>query len=149
MRPKLRRKNQNAKEGRVGECNVSHKHRSMKDETEKEQPIRIRLANTEFVVDETAGMLRQVNDPQNTIPFNCISFDDTHQAFSLVFDKLSRNIYSGYMPQNGLPPMTERVFLPPIRAVIETHIAKQRSLKEEPAPAGNKQVINHRLKRRL
>jgi len=79
--------------------------------TKNELP-RIRISNTDFFIDGIRRQFRDTNNPHNTIPFGKLKYDETQGGYEILFDKLTRNKYEGYIPQGGIPPMTERVFIP-------------------------------------
>jgi hypothetical protein len=78
-----------------------------------EQPKleKVRIAGTTFLVDRERQELREENDKNNRIPFDRLRARQGEEGINIVFDKLKRNLYTGYLNEQGLPVMTERVFL--------------------------------------
>jgi len=72
----------------------------------------IRLANTDFKFEQESGLLKEVGRPSNAIPLHHLKYDESKGGYPLLFDKITRNIYRGFLPENGLPPMTEQVVIP-------------------------------------
>lgn len=68
------------------------------------------IANATFLIDYEKGELREQRNPANRIAFDSLQHDESGNI-PILFDKLTRNIYKGYLPQNGLPPMTEQVVI--------------------------------------
>jgi hypothetical protein len=83
----------------------------MKSMIEDKKLEKVHIANTVFLVDHQAQALREQGNPFNKILFNQLKADPLQGGIPLVFDKLTRNLYKGYMPAQGLPPMTEQVVL--------------------------------------
>ncbi|MGC3947985.1 MAG: hypothetical protein QM762_26330 [Chryseolinea sp.] len=69
------------------------------------------IANTAFTVDFAARELREERNSTNRIQFSALKADESGNV-PIIFDKLTRNLYDGYVPGGGLPPMTERIVLP-------------------------------------
>lgn len=95
---------------------------------------RIRISNTDFFIDGVMREFRDVNNPHNTIPFDKLTYNKVQNGYELLFDKLTRNKYNGYMPQGGIPPMTERVLIPHLKEMDQNRapeIDKAASLKTE------------------
>ena len=83
---------------------------------------KIRISNTDFLIDGVRREFRDVNNPHNTIPFGKLKYDEGQDGYELLFDKLTRNKYDGYIPQGGIPPMTERVFIPRFKEMEQTPV---------------------------
>ncbi len=82
----------------------------------REPPLtKIRISNTDFLVDGVRREFRDANNPHNTIPFGKLQYNEGQGGYELLFDKLTRNKYEGYMPEGGVPPMTERVYIPRLK----------------------------------
>lgn len=64
-----------------------------------------------FYVDHARQELRQRSDASNRIPFETLKKHQTDEGISLVFDRITSNIYKGKLEQDGLPLATERVVL--------------------------------------
>jgi hypothetical protein len=82
--------------------------------TDNKKPVKLEqldLAGTTFLIDPVRQELRQLKNPANRIPFDRLKPDQQQGGISFVFDKLSKNIYRGFLPLEGLPPMTEKVFI--------------------------------------
>lgn len=95
---------------------------------------RIRISNTDFLVDGVMREFRDVNNPRNTISFDKLTYNKAQRGYELLFDKLTRNKYEGYMPQGGIPPMTERVLIPHLKEMEQSpvkEVDKAASLKME------------------
>ncbi|MBL7858181.1 MAG: hypothetical protein JNM57_10880 [Cyclobacteriaceae bacterium] len=96
----------------------------------REKYDKLLIANTMFLIDYDARELREQRNPANKISFSTLEADESGNV-PFVFDKLTRNIYKGYMPGGGLPPMTEHVMLP-AHAFIppqDRHLLKNESIK--------------------
>lgn len=81
---------------------------------------RIRISNTDFLIDGIAREFRDANNPHNRIPFGRLKYDEAQGGYEFLFDKLTRNKYEGYMPECGVPPMTERVFIPRLKEMEQS-----------------------------
>jgi len=96
----------------------------------REKYDKLLIANTMFLIDYDTRELREQRNPSNKISFSTLHADESGNV-PIVFDKLTRNIYKGYMPGGGLPPMTEHVTLP-AQAFIppqDRHLLKRESIK--------------------
>lgn len=83
---------------------------------------KIRISNTDFLIDGVRREFRDVNNPHNTIPFGKLKYDEGQDGYEFLFDKLTRNKYEGYIPEGGVPPMTERVFIPRLKEMEQTAV---------------------------
>lgn len=77
----------------------------------RERLEKLLIANAIFLVDHKRRELREQRNVANRISFDTIHNDGSGNV-SFIFDKITRNIYRGYMPSHGMPPMTEQVTLP-------------------------------------
>lgn len=75
-------------------------------------------------MDGPSGVLRQASDRTNTIPFEKLRYDSTQNGYPILFDRLNKNIYRGFVPKSGLPPMTERIVIPHMNAIENFRIVK-------------------------
>lgn len=112
---------------------------------------KIRISNTDFFIDGVKREFRDVNDPYNTIPFGKLKYKEGERGYELLFDKLTRNKYEGYLPEGGVPPMTEHIFIPHFKALEQapSQEVNAASLKKDlqQAPERHRQRArkNHRI----
>lgn len=84
----------------------------------------VTLSNTEFLVDGPSRVLRQIGDRNNTISFDKLLYDSAKEGYSILYDRLNKNIYQGFVPKAGLPPMTERIVIPHMHAIENFRLVK-------------------------
>jgi len=72
---------------------------------------KLSIAGTTFLVDHQHQELRQEGDINNRIPFEKLRNHQGSEGINIVFDRLTKNLYNGFLPAAGLPPITERIFL--------------------------------------
>lgn len=113
---------------------------------------KIRISNTDFLVDGLRREFRDANNPHNTIPFGKLQYNEGQGGYEFLFDKLTRNKYEGYMPEGGVPPMTERVFIPRLKEMEQMpaqeatrEIMEKKELQQAPERHRQRVRKNHKI----
>jgi hypothetical protein len=93
----------------------------------------IQILGFAFYVDHARQELRQRLDPSNRIPFETLKKHQTDEGISLVFDRITTNIYKGKFEQDGLPIATERIVLSS-SLLLDPNREQQPQSEQQPAP---------------